>query len=202
MTELCPDCQQPFSEKPTVCPCCGKVLKRECCVCEKTELLSAEWYQSQKTGNIVSDVVITDEHAADSPQFSTLVKNTADHFLIDEVSADPAYSSRKNHDLVEKLGGKPFILFKSNATGRSVGSSAWHRAYHYFQLHKDEFLEHYHKRSNVETAFSSIKMKFGETLKSRNHTAQVNEMLCKIISYNLTVLIRELIEMGADPNLL
>ena len=45
-------------------------------------------------------------------------------------------------------------------------------------------------------------MKFGETIKSRNRVAQVNELLCKIIAYNITVLIREMIEMGADPELL
>ena len=30
----------------------------------------------------------------------------------------------------------------------------------------------------------------------------MNELLCKIIAYNITVLIREMIEMGADPELL
>ena len=151
--------------------------------------------------NIVSDVIITDEYAADSPQFPILLKNTAGHFQINEVSADPAYSSRKNHDIVDELGGKPFILFKKNATGKADGSPIWKRAFHYFQLHKEDFLEHYHKRSNAETTFSAIKTKFSETLKSRNHTAQVNEMLCKITAYNITVLIREFIEMGADPEL-
>ena len=63
-------------------------------------------------------------------------------------------------------------------------------------------MEHYHKRSNAESTFSAIKMKFGETIKSRNRTAQVNELLCKIIAYNITVLIREMIEIGADPELL
>jgi len=146
-------------------------------------------------------VIITDEHAADCTQFPELLKNTSGHFIINEVSADPAYSSRNNHDIVDELGGKPFILFKKNATGKARGSKQWNRAFHYFQLHKDEFLEHYHKRSNAESTFSAIKMKFSETLKSRNHTAQVNEMLCKIIAYNITVLIREFIEMGADPEL-
>jgi len=56
-------------------------------------------------------------------------------------------------------------------------------------------------QSHAESTFSAIKMKFGETLKSKNHTAQVNEMLCKIIAYNITVLIREFIEMGADPEM-
>jgi len=57
-------------------------------------------------------------------------------------------------------------------------------------------MEHYHKLSNVETTFSAIKNKFVETLKSKNRTAQINdnEMLCKIIAYNITVLIRVMIE--------
>lgn len=42
---------------------------------------------------------------------------------------------------------------------------------------------------NAESTFSAIKNKFGETIKSRNRIAQENEMLCKIIAYNLTVLI-------------
>ena len=84
--------------------------------------------------NIVSDVIITDEHAADSPQFPILLKNTAGHFQINEVSADPAYSSRKNHDIVDELGGKPFILFKKNATGKADGSPIWKRAFHYFLI--------------------------------------------------------------------
>jgi transposase len=57
-------------------------------------------------------------------------------------------------------------------------------------------MEHYHKRSNVETTFSSIKKKLGETLKSKNKTAQINELLCKIIAYNITVLIQETTELG------
>ncbi len=39
-----------------------------------------------------------------------------------------------------------------------------------------EFFEHYHKRSNVETTFMAIKTKFGDTLKSKNEVAQVNEL--------------------------
>jgi hypothetical protein len=32
--------------------------------------------------------------------------------------------------------------------------------FHLFQFRRDEFLAHYHKRSNVETTFSMIKAKF------------------------------------------
>ena len=65
----------------------------------------------------------------------------------------------------------------------------WHKIYHYFQLHQEEFLDHYHKRSNVETTFFAIKAQFGAGLKSKNMIAQTNELLCKVIAYNITVLI-------------
>lgn len=68
--------------------------------------------------------------------------------------------------------------------------------YHYFQLNRDEFMDHYHKRSNTETTNAAIRRKFGETLKSKNPTAQVNELLAKIIEYNLTVVIHEMYENG------
>jgi len=103
---------------------------------------------------------------------------------------------------VNKLGAKAFIPFKSNSTGRAGGSSFWKKAYHFFQFHREKFDEHYHKRSNVETTFGAIKMKFGETLKSKKYVAQVNELLCKILAYNITVLIREMFVCGINPEFL
>jgi transposase len=74
--------------------------------------------------------------------------------------------------------------------------------YHYFMLNRDEFMEHFHKRSNIESTNAAIKRKFGETLKSKNWTAQVNELLAKIIAYNLTVVIHEMYENGINPEFL
>jgi len=152
--------------------------------------------------NIVADVIITKEYANDSPQFKKLLRTVSEHFAIGEVTADKAYSSRKNYELVGALGGVAFIPFKKNAKGTAKGSPLWNRAYHYFQLHKDEFMEHYHQRSNVESTFSAIKKKFGETIKSKNRVAQVNELLCKIICYNLTCLIHEMIELDGVTDFL
>jgi len=145
--------------------------------------------------NIVADIVVTDEYAADSPQFKKLIRNTAKNFDMRDVCADMGYSSRNNYAIVGRYGGKAFIPFKKNATGLSLGSPLWNRAFHYFQLHKDEFMEHYHKRSNVESTFHAIKQKFGETIKAKNRLAQENELLCKVLAYNLTVLIHEMIEL-------
>lgn len=152
--------------------------------------------------NIVAAVAITDSNGGDSPQFGPLVKKTAEGFTINEVSADMAYSSRLNLQLAANAGGKAYIPFKKSATGRAGGSALWKKMFHYFQLNRDDFMEHYHKRSNIEATNAAIKRKFGETLKSKNPTAQVNELLAKIVAYNLTVVIHEMYENGINPEFL
>ncbi len=147
--------------------------------------------------NIVADAIITDENSNDSPQFEPLLKEmSAQGFNIEEISADKAYSSRKNYEIAGQIGAKAYIPFKENATGEAKGSPLWRKAYYYFQLHKEEFEAHYHKRSNVESTFAAIKKKFGETIKSKDRIAQENEMLCKIIAYNITILIKESMTFG------
>ena len=56
----------------------------------------------------------------------------------------------------------------------------------------------YHKRSNVESTFSMMKRKFGDSLRSRTDVAMINETLCKVLCHNLVVLIHEMYELG-DP---
>ncbi|HUS74918.1 MAG TPA: transposase [Methanothrix sp.] len=152
--------------------------------------------------NVVAAVAITEANGGDSPQFGPLIKKTANGFTINEVTADMAYSSRNNLDTVKSVGGKAYIPFKKNATGKTKGSALWSKMYHYFKLNRDEFMEHYHKRSNIEATNAAIKRKFGETLKSKNPVAQVNELLAKIIAYNLTVVIHEMYENGIQPEFL
>ena len=91
-----------------------------------------------------------------------------------------------------------YIPFMKSATGKSGGSSTWVKAYHYFHLNREEFLEHYHQRGNVETAFMMLKSKFGDKLKSKNFTIQKNELLCKLIAHNIVVLIHEMHELGIE----
>jgi transposase len=68
-----------------------------------------------------------------------------------------------------------------------------------FLYKQDEFLVHYHKRSNVESTFSSIKRKFGGAVQSKCFTAQVNEILCKILCHNLSMLVHAMHELGIEP---
>lgn len=152
--------------------------------------------------DIVTAVTLTEGKAGDSPEFGPLVERTAEVFGIEEVSADKAYSSRENHDLVAGLGGEAYIPFKENATGQAKGSPAWKKMYHRFQLETDEFRQHYHKRSNVETVFHMLKTKFGDSVNAKNERAQFNEVLLKILCHNVVVVIHELQESSIHPGFL
>ncbi len=150
--------------------------------------------------NIVTGIELTEGNKGDCPQFKPLVDKTAKNFQISEVSADKAYSSRGNFELVASYGGTAFIPFKSNASGKARGSTLWRKMYHYFMLNREEFMEHYHKRSNVETTFHMIKSKFGDSLRSRKKVSQRNEVLLKILCHNIVVLIHEMYELGIETN--
>jgi transposase len=152
--------------------------------------------------NIVTAVSLTEGKAGDSPEFEPLVERTADVFGIEEVSADKAYSSRGNLGIVDRLGGEAYIPFKENAAGRAKGSPAWKKMYHKFQMETEEFREHYHKRSNVETVFHMLKTKFGDSVNAKKECSQFNEVLLKILCHNVVVVIHELRESNIDPGFL
>ncbi len=147
--------------------------------------------------NVVTSVEVTPGTAHDSPYLPQLVKSTAVRFAVNEVSADKGYLGKGNLAAIAAVGATPYIPFKSNTTGE--GPELWRRLYHYFMFNRDDFLAHYHKRSNVETAFSMIKGKFGDAVRAKGETAQVNEVLCKVLAHNLCVLVQAIYELGIEP---
>ena len=150
---------------------------------------------------VVTAVEVTEANVHDSPPFPGLVAKTADNFNMSEVSADKAYLSRKNLKAIVDAGATPFIPFKVNSKPEHThGDSLWAKTYHYFSLFREEFMDHYHKRSNVETAFSMIKAKFGGAVRSKTPVAQMNEVLVKILCHNICVLIQAMYALGVEPD--
>jgi transposase len=147
--------------------------------------------------NVVTGVMITGSDVNDTRALPALVKRTAEHFDMRQVSADKAYGSNRNFKLIESLGAQPFVPFKSNAVGNSA-SGTWNRLFHFFHLNRDEFLAHYHTRSNVESTFSAIKRKFGDTIRSKSQVAQRNEAMLKVLCHNIVCVIHEMHESGAS----
>lgn len=146
--------------------------------------------------NVVTAVEIKGRDAHDSPILPELVATTAKAFKLNEVSGDKGYLSVENVETIAALGGTPFIAPKTSTTGNAGG--LFEKMFHFYQYRRDEFLSHYHKRSNVESTFSAVKRKFGDSLRSRNPVAMVNEALAKFICHNLCCVIRSQIELGVE----
>lgn len=150
--------------------------------------------------NVITSVEVSHGNTADSPEFIGLLDRTIDAgFKVREVSADKAYSSHANVARVVEVGAKPYIPFRSG-TGEGAGTpKLWRDLHVQYQYDRERFLTHYHKRSNVESTFSALKRKFGSSVRSKKPAAQVNEILLKVLCFNICTVIASMHELGVEP---
>jgi len=150
--------------------------------------------------HIVTAAVVTHRDANDCPFLPELLAKTKENFDIRELSADKQYASQINFEAVDAIGADAFIDFRVTTTGGCGGMFA--KAFHFFQMYKEEFFASYHKRSNVESVFNMIKRKMGDSVRSKDDTAMKNEVLCKILCHNICCLISAFYELGVEPKFL
>lgn len=148
--------------------------------------------------NVVTAVEVTDALAGDSPQFPALVERTAQNFTMRQVSGDKAYCSGNNMKVVVENHAMPYLAFKVDAKG-TAGSDLFKKMFHFYSYNQERFMQNYHKRSNVESTFHMIKAKFGDSLRSKTRTAQINEALCKVLCHNICCLIQSMFELNLKP---
>jgi len=118
-----------------------------------------------------------------------------------EVSADKGYISEKNLQLIAHYGAIPYIPFRKDMKKTTEHRMIlWKVMFRYFHEHQDEFMKHYHKRSNAESVFAMMKRKFGDYVRAKNSIAQENEILCKALCHNICVLIQETIKLDLRVN--
>lgn len=122
------------------------------------------------------------------PHFKTLINKISKNFQIEETYSDKGYSSRKNHEIVARKGGKAYIPFKSNATGKIRGSIEWKETFNFWKSNPEEFNKKYHKRSLVESLFSSVKRTKLNFIRSKGIVSGRNEILLKVLCHNLVIL--------------
>lgn len=163
---------------------------------ERKDWLKAHIMCGTKT-NIITSVQISASYTNDSPYFKPLVNQTAQIFDMNSVAADGGYSSHANHKLVQSKNATPYIRFDNNtATPQKEG--IWRDMFFMYKYNEFAFMQHYMKRSNVESTFSMLKRKFGERLRSKTATSQKNELLAKVLCHNICVLINSMFELGLD----
>lgn len=150
--------------------------------------------------HVIASVEATESTVGDAPMLAPLLASSVERgFDVRELSADKAYLSNENLVAIEAAHAVPYIPFKSNSRGTGK-SDAWRRLWHMFEAQNDQFLAHYHKRSNVESAFSSVKRKFGASVRSKALPAQINETLLKCLCHNLSALVHAIHELKIDPS--
>ena len=124
----------------------------------------------------IPSMEVTEGEASDSPQLDRLLK-ALPLDDVEAVSADSAYLSRRNCDIIEAMGAKPYIKLKHNSTARSHGSRAWRNMVLDWRENPQAWNRSYHARSSAETAFSVIKRSFGHRLSSIQRDLQRKELI-------------------------
>jgi transposase len=148
--------------------------------------------------HIVCGAEITTEYVADMNMLPELVQGVKRNFDVKALMADKGYISHNNLECLDKMNITPYIPFKSNTVDGQDTATVWGRLYNYFALNQSAFMQRYHERSNIESAFFMIKSKFGDYVRSKTDTACMNEILLKILSHNICCLISEIHELKLE----
>jgi transposase len=148
--------------------------------------------------NVITAIEVTDKNGGDCPHLQPLMNATLKRFTIKDFTADMAYLSEDNLSAIVASGANPLIPFKSNSAPTRPG--IWNKMFHYFNLKREEFMAKYHQRSNIESTFSMLKRKFGDSIRSKTDLAMKNEVLAKALCHNLCCVIQSMEEFGIDPN--
>jgi len=158
----------------------SKFLKGHVCVGTKT--------------NVICSCEVTSSSIGDVTMAPLILQNLSKNFQPKEVSGDKAYSAHRVLKIIENMDAEPFIPFKITTNPNKRSPEIWIRLFKYFKENEEEFSQHYHKRSNVETTFYMVKSRLGEFLRSKRYTSQKNELMMKFICHNICCLIQEIYE--------
>ena len=150
---------------------------------------------------IVTAVEVSNGTANDSPFLPGLMKDTLTEHEVIDMCVDMGYFGNPNFEEADAFNVNLIVPFPTGTRESSPDrrpDGPWERAYHYFHLHREEFLRRYHRRSISETGFSMIKGRFGGFVRTRTLAAQFNEVLTKVLAHNICCLITAMYEWDLD----
>jgi transposase len=122
---------------------------------------------------IITGMKISQQPVHDIPHAEKLLKQCHKVRHSDLYVMDKGYDSEEIHELIrESLNSCSLIPVRNRKRKRISG-------YYRRRIAQSFDEEKYHQRNKVETVFSVIKRKFGETLKARKYRFQVKEIKIK-----------------------
>jgi transposase len=132
------------------------------------------------TQQIVTGLKISQHPIHDIPHAEKLLKQCHRIRRSEIYVMDKGYDSEEIHRLIRDiLYSCSLIPLRDRKRKRISG-------YYRRIMGKAFNVDQYHQRNKVETVFSVLKRKFGESLKARKYRLQVKEIKIKVILYNLS----------------
>ena len=131
-------------------------------------------------GRKIISCAITIGRAHDSPVFWRMFKNVPDGTGC--VMLDAGYDSVKNYKMIRDAGRRPVICTRKNHFARGFSPRA--EMIRWQEKNPEEFEETYHRRSIVESVFSSFKCRFTAVIRAKTLSAQ-RLLLLRCACYNL-----------------
>jgi transposase len=135
---------------------------------------------------VITGLKISQHPVHDIPHAEKLLKQCHRSRPSDLYVMDKGYDSKEIHELIHETLNSCSIIPVRNRKRKRISGYYRRRIAQSF----DE--EKYHQRNKVETVFSVLKRRFGETLKTRKYRLQVKEIKIKIILYNISRMISTL----------
>jgi transposase len=135
---------------------------------------------------IITGLKISQHPVHDIPHAEKLLRQCHRVRHSDLYVMDKGYDSEEIHELIrDTLNSCSLIPVRNRKRKRISG-------YYRRQIAQAFDEGKYHQRNKVETVFSLLKRKFGESLKARKYRLQVKEIKIKVILYNLSKMISTL----------
>ena len=135
---------------------------------------------------IITGLKISQCPVHDIPHAEKLLKQCHRSRHSDLYVMDKGYDSEEIHKLIQETLDSCSLIPVRNRKRKRISGFYRRRIDQLFDERK------YHQRNKVETVFSVLKRKFGESLKARKYRLQVKEIKIKIILYNISRMISTL----------
>jgi transposase len=132
---------------------------------------------------VITGLKISQHPVHDIPHAKKLLKQCHRVRHSDLYVMDKGYDSEEIHELIhDTLNSCALIPIRNRKRKRIFG-------YYRRRIAQSFDQERYHQRNKVETVFSVLKRRFGESLKARKYQLQIKEIKIKVILYNLSRMI-------------
>jgi uncharacterized protein (DUF2267 family) len=129
---------------------------------------------------VITGLKVSQHSVHDIPHAEKLLKKCHRTRKSDLYVMDKGYDSEEVHELIRDILHSDSLIPIRKRKRKRISGYYRKRLAHSFNY------DEYHQRSKVETVFSVLKRKYGESLKARKYRLQVKEIKVKAILYNIS----------------